>query len=319
MKKFCPKCGKTITSGVFCEDCKERKISYKPLKVKLCPSKRAFYQGSWSKFQNLHELTKKLVKNKVKDDVTLIEGLERYPDILQRTGMKAKKEIIVLKNKYEYKIPITVEITYSPKIKKIDSTYFEGILQIKNARKEIKDYIKKYILTNSKQIFVNKVEDKGNRVDYFFAEKKFIRPLALKLQRKYGGFIQENSHHHSYDHEKGQDIHRYNNLIVFPSFVVKSIIELDNKPYQVTNLGKLISARNLNNHKKTSFKYYKDLHEEIKIMKKHKTTVSQKHPNLEVIHPKTYQSIKTKNPYDKEVTIGQKTKVILHKNKPYIV
>ena len=317
MEKFCPKCGKTIQEGTFCRDCEEPTLTYKEMKVKLCPSKRAFYQGTWSKYDDLHALTQKIVENKVKDDVDLVRGLEAYPKIEQHTGLKEDKDIIIRKGRYEYKLPISVEVTLSPKVSKIGNNYYEGILQVRNTRKEITEYIKDYVLDKEKAIVINNIVEDGDNADFYFADKSNIRPMAQKLRRKYGGYIKENAKLHSRDMQESTETYRYTSIIHFPTFKEGDIIEKDGEIYKVTSLGKLISAKNIRKGKKTSFKYEEDSNIEVKEVKE--TQVSQDRPHLEVLHPETYQSIDVENPFNLHPKPGQSVNIVMHDEKPYLV
>src|SRR5690606_25871733 len=109
----------------------------------------------------------------------VLQGLENYEELMDKPGLN---EIAKIKIKIDgdiYVVDITLDITYSPRAGKLGSEYFEGILQLRNARQEVKDYVKSFLDKNfSKGIYVNKVVDKDDSVDYFFVNKKHINLLA---------------------------------------------------------------------------------------------------------------------------------------------
>lgn len=315
MDKFCPKCGKTINKGRFCLECNPETIQLKQIKIKLCPSKKVFIQGKWSDFEDLRELTERLLKKFVKQKVTLITGLEQYEDLLQKTGMKKELDTIVEHQDQEYLVPIHVEITYSPKYAKLGSTYYEGILQVRNTRQEVKEYIQKYMQKN--EILINKEVHKQKESDYFFVNKRKMKPLAQKIMRNFGGVVDSNAQLFSHNKQTSKDIYRVNVLVILPDFKEKDVIRYKEKPLLITGLDKIITSLNLETNKKFTFQY--DLNEKYELLPKQKTTVSQIRPELEVLHPKTYQSTRCENPLKIEVTPGQKITVVEDNKKLYLI
>ncbi len=315
MAKFCPKCGKTITKGRFCLECNPETIDYKPIKIKLCPSKKVFIQGKWSDFENLEELSNALLKKFVKQKVKLIEGLEKYEDLLNKPGLKKQLEIIIEYADQEFLVPVDVEITYSPKYAKAGSTYFEGILQVRNTRENVREYIQKYVQKN--QILINKQTHKEKESDYFFVDKRKMQPLAQKLIRNFGGQIDANAQLFSHNKQTSKDIYRVNVLVTIPDFQEKDVIIYDNKTLLITGLGKIITSTNLETNKKYTFHF--NIKENYELAKKMKTTVSKTEPEIEVLHPKTYQSVLCENPLDVKVKAGQNVVIVENKSRLFLL
>ncbi|MCF7866305.1 hypothetical protein K9L67_00825 [Candidatus Woesearchaeota archaeon] len=317
MKKFCPKCGKTITKGKFCEDCREIQLDFKPIKIKLCPSGRIFHKGKWSNHSNIDEALKNLIKNSTKQKIKVIGLPQITEDLLKKTGKQTTLEFLIEYQKEEFVIPVETEITTSPAISKEGSTYFEGILQVRNITKEIKDYIKHQIEKNN--IPINKISQTKETADYFFQKKNQMEPLALKIMRNFGGIISNNAQLFSYNSQTSKDIFRVNTLLTIPKFTTGDIIIRDDKPLKITGTKKIITTTNLELGKKFAFKLEeKDL--EITPEKKYKTRITKTHPQLEIMDPETYQSVNVqKNPKEIiEYSSGQKVNVIKFKNQYYL-
>ncbi|MCF7872054.1 hypothetical protein K9L97_03395 [Candidatus Woesearchaeota archaeon] len=321
MKKFCPKCGKIITEGKFCENCRVIKLEIKPINIKLCPSKRYFYRNKWTKFEDLKKLTKKLVEESTKQKIKIIKGLEQYEEILLQQGMQKDLPVQIEYKKEKFEIPINTEITLSPQVAKVDSEYYEGILQIRNSTPEVKAYIQKYISKDPERYMINKIQEKENYLDIYFQKKKVIEHIALKIQRNYGGIMHTNAQLFSYNKQKSKDIYRINTLLTLPKFAKKDVIIHDNKPLQITGTKNIITATNLKTGKKYTFKPTQQELDEINPVKKYKTRVTKIYPQLEIMDPQTYQSIPIK--YNLDATIefkpGQKITVIRFKNLYYLI
>ena len=320
MDKFCPKCGKPVKKGVFCDSCEEKTLEYKPIKIKLCPSKRYFYKGQWRGFRDLRSLSEKLLKQSVKEHAELIAGLEEFKDLLEKPGLKKEIPLTIAYEDREFVLPVETEVTYSPGVSKIGSTYFEGILQLRNATPESKEYVKKFLLSKSKkQVLVNKVIDKNSSVDYFFTDKKKMRPLALKLVRNFGGYISENPQLFSKDKQTSKDIYRQNMLVELPSFKEGDVVDLDGTLVLVKKTEKIITGINLETGKKTTFTYTPMNSESFKVVKQEKTTVSQTKPELQAILPETYQPVKAGNPLKLSLVPGQKIRLVRQEKKYYVL
>ncbi|MFT4261094.1 MAG: NMD3-related protein [Candidatus Woesearchaeota archaeon] len=314
MKKFCPKCGKTITAGTFCNDCKETDIEYKKISIQLCPSMRYFYKGKWTKFKNLRELTKKLVKQNINQKVELEKGLEQY-ELLTKPGIKKDFEITIIHKNYVYPITIYIETTYSPTVAKLGSEYYEGILQVRNTRKEVNQYIKNYLQKN--KILTNNIVEKKDSADFYFIDKKKLKKVALQVIKNYSGTLDLNEQLFSRNHQTSKDIFRVNALLTIPSFKEKDVIILENQPILITALGKENTGIDLEKNKKTTFPFNQKIHDSVKILKKHKTQVTTTNPQIEILN-KNYQSTKAKNPLKLDLNIGQKVTVVYH-NHCYII
>lgn len=319
MAKFCPKCGLTIKSGTLCENCTEISLDYKPIKIKLCPSNKVFQKGKWNKFTDLKALTQKLVKDTFDKKTKIIQGLEEYPDILLKSGIKKDLQIVISMKGEMFEIPISVEVTTSPGISKQGSTYFEGILQLRHARTEIKEYVKKYMTKNvSKNVFINNVVEKNESVDYYFVTKRHIMPLANKIIRNFGGYASQNAQLFSHNKQTSKDLFRLNVLLVVPRFEEGSVVIVDEKPILIRKMSKIIVGIDLTRGKIMNFTFNEKNEPNILILNKQKTTVTKTHPSLEIMSPEDYQSTPTENPLKLELKVGQKIIVIKHK-KFYVI
>ena len=308
--RFCPKCGVEIETGRFCSGCAQSTLKYKPISIKLCPSKRCFYKGSWREFEDLRSLTKKLIEDL---KVRLLQGLEDHDNLLGKTGFQGEVLINVLFEGEEYEIPINVEVTTSPKISKVGSDYFEGVLQLRNMREEVKDFAEKYMHKNN--VYVNKKVVKKESADYYFVNKRELSKVAVQVVKKFGGYFEEHANLFSRDRLRSKDIYRLNVKVWVPDIKEKDIILQENHPVLVLHLGKSIKGYDLKLEKNVSF----SLKQQPQILEKHKVVVSQVDPSPHALNPYNYQNEPIKNPLKKKLKPGMKVRVIEHKGLVYVV
>ncbi|MFA6073418.1 MAG: NMD3-related protein [Candidatus Woesearchaeota archaeon] len=315
MGKFCPKCGKIINSGLFCDGCNPETIDFKPISIKLSPSGKVFIQGKWTNFNNLRTLSEWLVKKFVKQKVILNEGLEVYEELLEKAGLKKDCELIIESNGKVFKVPINVEITLSPDVAKVGSTYFEGILQLRNARPDVKEYIKNY--ASKHKVFINKVVEKDKDVDYFFVRKRQLQPLALKLMRNFGATLDNNAQLFSRNRLTSRDIFRVNVLVSIPDFTLGDVVEVEDHPFFVKETNKIVTGINLITGKKSTFR--NEDASDVKVLRKYKSKIMTVRPELQVMDQESYQLIDLKNPLNIETSQDQNIVFVKHKNIAYLI
>jgi len=315
MRKFCPKCGKTIVKGSFCNECNPETIDYKPIHIKLCPSGRYFVQGKWFLFKDLNEIAHTLVKKFIKQEVVLIKGLEGNEELLAKPGLNRDLEIEVEYKDKIFKVPINVDITLSPAVAKVGSTYFEGILQLRNANPEVKEYIRAYTIKH--EVFINKTVEKGKDIDYFFVRKRQLQPLALKLMRNFGATIESNAQLFSRNRQTSKDIFRVNELVTLPNFIIGDVVEVEDIPFFVKETNKIITGINLITGKKSTFR--NEQAPEVKIIPKVKSKIMTVHPQLQIMDPESYQLVDLKNPLEIQTFQDQNVIFIKHKGVAYLI
>jgi NMD protein affecting ribosome stability and mRNA decay len=315
MNKFCPKCGKTISKGSFCNECNPETIDFKQINVKLCPSGRYFVQGKWFMFKDLREASLKLVKQFVKQDVELIKGLEGNEEWLEKPGLEKTLDFEVEYKDKLFKIPVNVGITLSPAVAKVGSKYFEGILQLRNARQDVKEYIAQY--TAKHEVYINKVVDLGKDVDYFFVRKKQLQPLALKLMRNFGAVIDSNAQLFSRNRQTSKDIFRVNTLVTLPNFAIGDVVEFEDAPILIKETNKIITGINLATGKKATFRSEQANSSKLLLKLKSKITIIR--PEVQIIDPKTYESMVVKNPLGLEFKVEQNVLFVNYKGNAYVL
>ncbi len=193
-------------------------------------------------------------------------------------------------------------------MRETNEQYFEGILQLRNHNEEVLVEIDKRLeKVASKGISVSKVKKVKNGVDLYFNNKKYIQKLGQELQKKFGGILKVSPKLFSRDKQSGKELYRVNVLLRLHDFKVGDVIKLNNQYIKITSLDKKINGIDLELNKKKSFNYTNDY----KILKIYKTTVCKVKPEVEVLHPETYQGIAVAN--KAKVKLGEKVKVVVDK------
>jgi len=169
------------------------------------------------------------------------------------------------------------------------SEYFEATLQIRNMRPEIEDFVNSEIRMH--KIRVAKIEKHRNGIDLYLPSQSFAAALAKKLLSKFGG--ETNITTRLFGARMGKTIYRATVLYTASEYVPGDVVSINNKILLVKSVGKFISGLDLVSRKNT-----KIIAKGSKITKlpKIKTQITKNYPNLEVIHPETYQSVKVLNP-----------------------
>lgn len=317
MNKFCPKCGEKISKGTFCEACNPSTLEFKPIKVKLCPSKKYFFRGKWTDFEDLRKVTNTVVKKTIKKDVKLVEGLEVYPDLLQKTGMKKDYEAIINVDESKYTIPISVEVTSSPGFSKVGTDYFEGILQVRNMNEETKKFVN-IILRTTKELYVNKTVEKESSVDYYFVKKKFIGRVAEKIVDEYGAKADFNAQLFTQDKQTSKELYRLNVAVHIPPFRKGDVILKKDDLILITSTGKNNTGLDLKNCKNVSFKYEPEEMHEYEVIEPQKTKIINTHP-LTALSKISYEAIELENPKKISAKMDQNVLIVEHEGRAFLI
>lgn len=315
MARFCPKCGKRIDSGVFCDNCKSDSIDYKlPVIRMCCTCQRLFTHGSWKRTNDPETLIKKEIKSKIKQDDIKVNLLGELTDL--KPGLTQNFVAEVDHRGVIHEIPFNVEVTYCSACSKKGTQYFEGILQIRNLTDERRPIVNFQInKDDDHDNVVNKIVEFPNGLDLYMTKKKFIPKLAQKIIQQLGGLTTSNVKLFSHNHQTGKDIYRLNVLLELPEFEKEDVFFYNKKYIVINNLSKFISARNLLTNKTVLFRYneYKELKQKdstlVTKLEKHKTKVIRTRPHIEVLHPETYQPLRIINSV--EVSNDEEVEIIL--------
>ena len=196
--------------------------------------------------------------------------------------------------------------------------YFEGILQLRNPSQEAVDFIEKQV-DKAVNVHIAKTLEIKNGIDIYLSSNSFLMKLGKKLQKEFGGNIKVSSTLHTKSRQTSKELYRVTFLIELPVFkkgdviAVKKETKKERKSKQsetviaVTSLDKKIHGISLRTGKKVAYGF----EENIKTLDKHKVIVIKTHPDIEVMHPETYQNIKAVNKPKKTLKPGHKAIIVL--------
>lgn len=328
MRRFCPKCGKTINNGTFCEECTPSTLNYKMPLIQVSEYNRTWHKGTWHLFDDLEELIKSRVKEELKKKIDIVVEPFEF-----EFKLKEKIDVIceVILDGEKIKLPVQVSYRKCDMSQKEKTKYFEGILQLRNIKEddEVMEYIHREVKkVGSKGIFITKVEEVGkDGVDLYLTNKNYIKLLAQNLNVKFGAKLSINSQLFSHNHLTSKDVFRINVLVTFLKFRPGNVIyfkydgsrRTSQKEYFVLikKLGKLVQAIDITNSKTVSFeaKYLED----VEILEEYKTKVISLEPKIQILNPKTYQCEEIVNSVVKGLEDDDEVLVVLTKIGNFIV
>ena len=293
-KRFCPKCGADITSGIFCQDCAEEKLDYKTPLIQVSEYSRTFHKGSWHAFKNLDEIIIKRVQEALGKKIpVVIEPYEFTAQPKEKTTINVKVTI----DEDELILPVTISYRQCDYGQKEKTQYFEGILQLRRPSDEAGQFIEQEMKKIAKKgAFISKAVDVKNGVDLYFTDKNKMQLLAQKLHAKFGGRISSNPQLFSHNRLSSKHIYRVNVLVELPEFNINDVICFNSSTTKtkdiqyvlIKKLGKLIQGINILTGKPVAFetRFTKD----ISIIPKKETKIVATHPELQILHPETFQA-----------------------------
>ena len=300
--EFCPGCGKKSKS--VCKDCRPKKeIKAKDIHIKLCCTcDKYFFNNKWVDYNDLNLVIKKVAKESIKEsDKFSVKPM--LPEFKINPGVDVEFGIEVEMKEDIYVLPANLEVTYCNNCAKQQGDYFDGILQLRNIDKEIREFVEQYLIEN--RIFSPKQTKLKNGYDIKITDQRKIQKLGQILQNTFGGILKINAEHFSQDRQTSKYVYRVNIYYEPLNFRVGQVIKIQNRVILVKKIGKSISGIDLAINKSTTMKLEK---EEYEILKTKKAYVSKTHPHVEILDPNTYQSVPTVN--QKKLKIGEKVKVV---------
>ncbi len=196
-------------------------------------------------------------------------------------------------------------------MKDSNKQYFEGILQLRNPSQEVIDFIKNKLKKHAEKFNISRIVEQKLGLDLYVTNKRYMQRLANDLQKNFGGILKKSPHLYSRDRQTSKNIYRVNVCLRFYDFKKDDVIKINKRYIKITNIGKKISGLNLENNKRVSF----ELKDDFEILKRYKTIVSKIKPNVEVIHPLSYQSIpinnKAKVRLEQKITVAVNGKIFI--------
>lgn len=169
------------------------------------------------------------------------------------------------------------------------SDYFEVTLQLRNMRDEILDFVKAEL--NAKNMKIAKMDRYKDGVDLYLPSQHFTASLGRKLVEKFGGEMLITTRLFGVS-KTGKTLYRAAVLYTASDFVPGDVIKIENKIIHVKTISKFACGENImtGENCKVMIKGKK-----IQKLDRYKTQVSKHYPKLEVVHPKTYDSVPVLN------------------------
>lgn len=211
---FCPSCGKTLKEDQeFCSSCKpEIEIEIKDLNFELCEKCGKFnFRNKWREAKTKKSAIIEILTQSTK--ATLDKITVSLPNITMKAGVNVDFKAIVNSQEQDYEIEGRFLMTICPKCSRDNSTYFEGILQLRNPKDEVKQYIDKMLsAARIRSVYASSVKEVTNGLDYYITSKSYLRKMGRELKKRFDGDYNESAQLFSRNHQTSKDIYRINVL-----------------------------------------------------------------------------------------------------------
>ncbi|MBD3259601.1 hypothetical protein GF371_03115 [Candidatus Woesearchaeota archaeon] len=154
---------------------------------------------------------------------------------------RRKKSLTELKEKKE------------AKKKELPSTYFQGILQIRNPNKKVLDFVRRQF--EKSEHFIAKETKVRGGVDFYSSNNKFSKKVGKLLYEQFGGELKESAKLFTRDKLTGKNVYRVNILYRCPEFVKGDLVKVDNKTVKVQSMKKdMLKGIDIEHNKKVSIR-----------------------------------------------------------------
>lgn len=324
----CIQCGKPVEreQAVLCNGCFSKKHiilkSYQEHTLLICESCGSYkYQKEWKHPKSEEEAIKEAVLQHCSflmqpDAVDVdINVKEKHGNVQMGTvALRTEATIDEQKLIEEHELQIKIKYIICDKCTRARTEYYEGILQLRGENKEVLKKAHEFIVQEAKRasekgVFITKMEEVTNGIDYYVTKQQYLPIITNKLVEKFGAVGKTHGELYSKSRQTSKDIYRVNASVRLPSYEVNTIVEYEKKYIKVTNIGKQLQGINLKNGKRTTIDEKKHMIILATPETFRRVQVTKEYPQVEILHPETYQNTKVENPeiYQK----GEKKEVLV--------
>jgi len=240
---FCVKCGKKGIKGSLCADCarEENPVlkEFKEMTIEVCRICSAYpMQNRWNNARSVKDAVETAAKAGIKKPCKIRAVFPKPIEDLKKERGKKHIQLEISFPGEKYDIPADLIFTECPRCAKQRSTYFEAILQLRNPKPEIIDFIERRIEHKKESgIFLTDMKEVRNGIDFYITSKKYAMHLGRLLQKKFFGIYKASPQLFTRDKNTQKDVYRVN--VLFKAF--------DAKPGDIIRMGeeeiKLLEAR----------------------------------------------------------------------------
>ena len=345
---FCIECGSTDKKmiGEICIDCflKEFQMIEIPenINVEICSHCNSrLEEGKWQEsFIPEEEIIYRALERNIKIN-DLVENEDINLEIDQMKGTIANCLVEVVGEVYGVSLDETHDVsvrilkTVCPTCSKIQSGYYESVVQFRADSREIKK--EEYEMANEivartldKQVKVDKlaycpqIAKLKEGYDYYIGSLKTGRKIAENLKEEFGGIIKESPRRISEDKSTGKGLYRIWISIRIPEFEIGDFIEYDSKIIQVNDIAKnIVVGNDIKTNKKQNIPL-KNIND-IKLIKKacdiQTTTIISISPRIiQILDPADYSAVdlEMKDEFN-DYNIGDEIKLIKIEDYIYLI
>lgn len=316
---FCPECGSTDKEmvGDICIDCflKEFKMMELPKRIEVqicshCNSK--LEEGKWSdEFIPEEEIIYRALERNIKiADEVENEIVNLEIDQIKGTIAGCYVEIVgdvhgaQIEETHETEVKILK--TVCPTCSKIQSGYYESVIQFRADNREIKpeeynlaDEIVERTLTKQskrdKLAYCPQIAKLKEGYDYYIGSFKSGKKVAEALTEEFGGVIKESPRLISEDKSTGKGLYRIWISVRIPEFEIEDFVRYEDKIIRINSIGKnSVVGVDIQTGKKHNIPM-KNM-ENIELVKKSSdietTTIISKSPSIiQILDPSDYSAV----------------------------
>jgi len=259
-------------------------------------SKRIQLRGTWKPISKAitEALAPALVTNGTISAIAISEPELEWKPGIQKTATATA----IITGKFEdardeyeetYEIPIQYLMTISPEYKKRGTTYFEGVLQVRNETPPVREEINRYVTKH--RVAITKTVPLGNGTDYYLTDHRAIGHLAQQLHKRFGGELKLNAQHFSHDKQRSKTLYRTTGFVHLPDFKKGDVLLKDTSYLLVKKIDSVVTCQNLISGAREHFPYKPG---NVHVLPVAETRVTRTSP-LEVLHPRTFAPVTPEN------------------------
>ena len=345
---FCPECGSTDKEmvGDICIDCflKEFQMIELPKRIEVqicshCNSK--LEEGKWSEeFIPEEEIIYRALERNIKiaDEVSNeIINLEinNIKGTIASCYVEVVGEVHGVQIEETHDTEVKIQKTVCPTCSKIQSGYYETVVQFRADKREIKseeyakaDEIVERTLnkqtSSDKLAYCPQIAKLKEGYDYYIGSFKSGKKVAEALKEEFGGIIKESPRLISEDKSTGKGLYRVWISVRIPEAEINDFIRYEDKIIHLTNISKnSFVGCEISTGKKQNIPM-KNM-EDIELVKKadevETTTIISKSPQfIQVLDPIDYSAVDLdmKDEYEK-YNVGEEVKLIRIDNYVYLL